>query len=108
MIPADGRSANPGPGTRTIHPNAHAHDNVLPPDLKEFERVSELLEKIATTFWPITPEEFRLALAKAWFKLTHRDLGPRCRAPWARSVPAEEGGSGGSASSGARQTAPMR
>ena len=25
------------------------------------------------------PEEFRLAYAKAWFKLTHRDLGPRAR-----------------------------
>jgi len=25
------------------------------------------------------PEEFQLAFAKAWFKLTHRDLGPRSR-----------------------------
>jgi catalase-peroxidase len=25
------------------------------------------------------PEEFELAFAKAWFKLTHRDLGPRAR-----------------------------
>ena len=25
------------------------------------------------------PEEYRLAFAKAWFKLTHRDLGPRHR-----------------------------
>ncbi|WP_353507432.1 catalase/peroxidase HPI [Gimibacter soli] len=25
------------------------------------------------------PEEFELAFAKAWFKLTHRDLGPRSR-----------------------------
>jgi catalase-peroxidase len=25
------------------------------------------------------PEQFRLAFAKAWFKLTHRDLGPRSR-----------------------------
>ena len=25
------------------------------------------------------PEEFRLAFAKAWFKLTHRDMGPKAR-----------------------------
>ncbi len=34
--------------------------------------------EIAMRFWQ-NPEEFRLAFAKAWFKLTHRDLGPRSR-----------------------------
>jgi len=34
--------------------------------------------KIAKRFQE-NPEEFRLAFAKAWFKLTHRDLGPRSR-----------------------------
>ena len=44
------------------------------------------------------PEEFRLAFANAWFKLTHRDLGPRARYlgdqvpaesfPWQDPVPA--------------------
>jgi catalase-peroxidase len=32
-----------------------------------------------TTRWRTHPEEFKLAFAKAWFKLTHRDMGPRAR-----------------------------
>ncbi|WP_317933489.1 catalase/peroxidase HPI [Halioxenophilus sp. WMMB6] len=32
-----------------------------------------------TSRWLEHPEEFELAFAKAWFKLTHRDLGPRSR-----------------------------
>jgi catalase-peroxidase len=35
-------------------------------------------QKISKRFLD-NPEEFRLAFAKAWFKLTHRDLGPRAR-----------------------------
>src|ERR1700678_1769013 len=35
------------------------------------------------------PAEFELAFAKAWFKLTHRDMGPRARYP-APEVPAED------------------
>jgi catalase-peroxidase len=35
------------------------------------------------------PEEFELAFAKAWFKLTHRDMGPRARYVGAE-VPSEE------------------
>jgi len=34
------------------------------------------------------PEEFELAFAKAWFKLTHRDMGPRARY-LGNQVPAE-------------------
>ena len=34
--------------------------------------------KIAKRFHE-NPEEFKVAFAKAWFKLTHRDMGPRCR-----------------------------
>ncbi len=44
--------------------------------------------KIAKRFAE-NPEEYRLAFAKAWFKLTHRDLGPRSRY-LGPEVPAEE------------------
>ncbi len=43
--------------------------------------------KIAKRFQK-NPEEFQLAFAKAWFKLTHRDMGPRARYVGAE-VPAE-------------------
>ncbi|KZX54977.1 peroxidase [Halioglobus sp. HI00S01] len=33
---------------------------------------------VAERFWK-NPEEFDAAFARAWFKLTHRDLGPRAR-----------------------------
>jgi catalase-peroxidase len=35
------------------------------------------------------PEEFELAFAKAWFKLTHRDMGPRARYV-GNDIPSEE------------------
>ncbi len=34
--------------------------------------------KVSQRFYE-NPEEFELAFAKAWFKLTHRDMGPRAR-----------------------------
>ncbi|GAA5525940.1 catalase-peroxidase 2 [Microbulbifer aestuariivivens] len=37
----------------------------------EYRKISERFQK--------NPEEFQQAFAKAWFKLTHRDLGPRIR-----------------------------
>jgi len=42
-----------------------------------------------TQRWLENPEEFELAFAKAWFKLTHRDMGPRARYAGAE-IPAEE------------------
>ncbi|MEZ5416683.1 MAG: catalase/peroxidase HPI [Vicinamibacterales bacterium] len=41
-------------------------------------RFDPAYEKISRRFLA-QPEEFQLAFAKAWFKLTHRDLGPRSR-----------------------------
>jgi catalase-peroxidase len=53
-------------------------------------------QKISKRFME-NPKEFELAFAKAWFKLTHRDLGPRARylgaevpadlLPWQDPVP---------------------
>jgi len=45
-----------------------------------YRKISERFQK--------NPEEFELAFAKAWFKLTHRDMGPRTRYVGA-SVPSE-------------------
>ncbi|BCJ43435.1 catalase-peroxidase [Actinoplanes ianthinogenes] len=41
-------------------------------------RFDPIYEPIARRFHE-NPEEFRLAFAKAWFKLTHRDMGPIAR-----------------------------
>src|SRR4051794_38200227 len=46
-------------------------------------RVDPAYEKISRRFLD-NPEEFRLAFAKAWYKLLHRDMGPVTRylGPW--------------------------
>ncbi|MBU2097531.1 MAG: catalase-peroxidase, partial [Gammaproteobacteria bacterium] len=41
-------------------------------------RFDPIYGEISRRFYE-NPEEFELAFAKAWFKLTHRDLGPRTR-----------------------------
>jgi catalase-peroxidase len=41
-------------------------------------KVDPSYQKIAKRFAE-NPKEFELAFAKAWFKLTHRDMGPRAR-----------------------------
>ncbi|GAA1653465.1 catalase/peroxidase HPI [Actinoplanes couchii] len=62
-------------------------------------RVDPAYEKISRRFLE-NPEEFRLAFAKAWYKLLHRDMGPvdRFLGPWVPEaqlwqdpVPAVEG-----------------
>jgi len=45
--------------------------------------------KKITERWLNNPQEFEAAFAKAWFKLTHRDMGPRARYIGA-DVPKEE------------------
>ncbi|MFT8211659.1 MAG: catalase/peroxidase HPI [Symbiopectobacterium sp.] len=51
-------------------------------------RVDPVYEKISRRFYE-HPEEFADAFARAWFKLTHRDIGPRARY-LGPEVPSEE------------------
>jgi len=71
----------------------HAHDaskriapSVLTTDLAL--RFDPAYEKISRRFME-HPEQFAEAFARAWFKLTHRDMGPRARY-LGPEVPAEE------------------
>jgi catalase-peroxidase len=83
-IPADGAAA-------TLVPDAHDPSKRHAPimfttDLSlkfdpEYRRITES--------WMKNPDEFGVAFAKAWFKLTHRDMGPRARYIGA-DAPAEE------------------
>ena len=41
-------------------------------------RFDPAYEKISRRFYE-NPDEFADAFARAWFKLTHRDMGPRAR-----------------------------
>jgi catalase-peroxidase len=51
-------------------------------------RFDPVYEKISRRFFE-NPDEFADAFARAWFKLTHRDMGPRSRYLGA-DVPEEE------------------
>jgi catalase-peroxidase len=73
-IPANGEGANRVPDA---HDTSKRHAPImLTTDLAL--RFDPEYQKISKRFLD-SPEEFRLAFAKAWFKLTHRDLGPRSR-----------------------------
>ena len=73
-IPANGQAANSVPDA---HDLAKRHAPImLTTDLAL--KVDPSYATIAKRFAD-NPEEYRLAFAKAWFKLTHRDLGPRSR-----------------------------
>ena len=73
-IPANGQGANTVPDA---HDPSKQHTPIMfTTDLAL--RFDPSYGKIAKGFLD-NPEAFRLAFAKAWFKLTHRDLGPRSR-----------------------------
>jgi catalase-peroxidase len=83
-VPANNQAANLVPDA---HDPAKRHAPIMfTTDLAL--KMDPSYRKITTRFRE-RPEDFRLAFAKAWFKLTHRDMGPRARYIGAE-VPAEE------------------
>ena len=66
---------------QALVPDAHVEGKRNPPMMFTTDialKEDPGFRKIAERFWK-NPKEFDLAFAKAWFKLTHRDLGPRTR-----------------------------
>jgi len=82
-IPKDGQAANMVPDahdpTKRHAPIMFTTDLALKFD-PEYRKISKRFQE--------NPDEYQRAFAKAWFKLTHRDLGPRARYIGAE-VPAE-------------------
>ena len=73
-VPADGQATGLVPDA---HDRSKRHTPVmLTTDLSL--KFDPEYSKVAKRFHA-NPEEFKVAFAKAWFKLTHRDMGPRCR-----------------------------
>ena len=72
-------------------PHAHDASKKLRPTMLTTDlslRLDPDYEKISRRFWE-NPDQFADAFARAWFKLTHRDMGPRARY-LGPEVPAEE------------------
>lgn len=73
-VPKNGQGA-------TLVPDAHIADKRHAPIMFTTDLALKLdpeYHKISKRFLD-NPKDFELAFAKAWFKLTHRDLGPRAR-----------------------------
>jgi catalase-peroxidase len=76
---------------KDLAPSAHNPSKRVPTMMSTADiamRMDPIYEPIARRFHE-NPEEFADAFARAWFKLTHRDMGPRSRYLGAE-VPAEE------------------
>ena len=79
-----------GAGAGTI-PDAHDSSKRHPPSMLTTDlslRFDPAYEKISRRFYE-NPDQLAEAFARAWFKLTHRDVGPRARY-LGPEVPAEE------------------
>jgi len=79
-----------GAGAGTVpdphDPSKHRAPGMLTTDLAL--RFDPVYEKISRRFYE-NPDQLAVAFARAWFKLTHRDMGPRTRY-LGPEVPAEE------------------
>ena len=79
-----------GMGANSV-PDAHDKDKRHAPSMLTSDlalRMDPAYEKISRRFFE-NPDEFADAFARAWFKLTHRDMGPKVRY-LGPEVPAEE------------------
>jgi catalase-peroxidase len=79
-----------GAGAGTV-PHAHDTSKRIAPGMLTTDlslRFDPAYEKIARRFYQ-NPDQFADAFARAWYKLTHRDMGPRARY-LGPEVPAEE------------------
>jgi catalase-peroxidase len=79
-----------GAGAGTV-PHAHDKSRRIAPAMLTTDlalRFDPAYEKISRRFME-NPDQFANAFARAWFKLTHRDMGPRARY-LGPEVPAEE------------------
>jgi len=77
--------------SQEVVPHAHDASKKLRPTMLTSDialRADPVYEKISRRFLE-NPDQFADAFARAWFKLTHRDMGPRVRYLGAE-VPAEE------------------
>jgi len=78
-------------GAPAVVPDAHDPNKKHPPTMLTTDlslRFDPIYEKISRRFME-HPEEFADAFARAWFKLVHRDMGPRSRY-LGPDVPSEE------------------
>ena len=79
-----------GAGAGTV-PHAHDQSKRIAPSMLTTDlslRFDPAYERISRRFYE-NPDEFADAFARAWFKLTHRDMGPRARY-LGPEVPSEE------------------
>jgi catalase-peroxidase len=78
--PAGAKQWTPKDGTRNV-PDAHVPGKMNYPMMLTTDlslRVDPVYEKISRRFYE-NPDEFDAAFARAWYKLTHRDMGPASR-----------------------------